>query len=277
MVQLEKMLAPYIEQAPEFGQNVVIALVIFFVGRFIALGVKKVSIQVMRKSKVDETLVGFGSSLGYFGLLALVVVASVNRLGVETTSFVAILGAAGLAIGLALQGSLSNFAAGALMIIFKPIKVGDFVEGAGVSGEVLEISIFTTVLKTLDGKKVIVPNSKIASDNITNYSALGTRRLDLAVGISYSSDIALAKTSLLEILLADPRVLRTPEPVVGVASLGESSVNMVVRPWVNSSDYGAVMMDMNQKIKEKLDEIGVNIPFPQREIRIVNADVLKQS
>jgi len=269
MDQLEKMIAPYIEQAPVYAQNLVFAIVIFLVGRLIALQVKKISISVMRKSKVDETLVGFGSSLGYFGLLALVVVAAINRLGVETTSFVAILGAAGLAVGLALQGSLSNFAAGALMIMFKPIKVGDFVEGAGVSGEVMEISIFTTVLKTPDGKKVIVPNSKISSDNIINYSALGTRRLELNIGISYSCSIDNARSVIMNILKSEPRVLTEPEPIVGVVSLGENSVNMVVRPWVNSADFGPVTLQLNQQIKESLEQNGITIPFPQREVRVI--------
>lgn len=277
MIQFDKMIAPYIEKAPEFGQNLVIALLIFVVGRFIALGVKNIAIKVMRKSNVDETLVGFGSSLGYFGLLALVIVAAINRLGVETTSFVAILGAAGLAIGLALQGSLSNFAAGALMIIFKPIKVGDFIDGAGVSGEVLEISIFTTILKTVDGKKVIVPNAKIASENITNYSALGTRRIELTVGISYNSNIAVARDEIVALLQADPRVLQTPEPIVGVSSLGENSVNIVVRPWVQSNDFGPVTLDMNQRIVERFKEIGISIPYPQREIRIIGGELPKLS
>jgi len=243
----EKIVAPYVAKAPMYLENLVVALVILFVGRLIAIGLKNLAIKVMRRSHVDETLIGFGSSLGYFGFLALVIVAAINKLGVETTSFVAILGAAGLAIGLALQGSLSNFAAGALMIMFKPIKVGNFIEGAGVAGEVLEISIFTTVLKTADGKKVIIPNSKISGDNIINYSALGTRRVELNIGIPYDSDIKVAKDLILAVLKADSRV----------------------RPWVQSTDFGPVTLDMNERIKIELEKNGISIPFPQREVRVV--------
>jgi small conductance mechanosensitive channel len=275
MEQLKTALQPLLEKAPEFGMNLLYAILILVFGRILVGFVRNIAVKVMRKSKVDETLIGFSSSLGYIGLMTMVIIAAISKLGVQTTSFVAVLGAAGLAVGLALQGSLSNFAAGVLMIIFKPIKVGDFIEGAGVTGKVLEISIFTTVLATPDNKKVIVPNAKLAGDNIKNYAANGTRRVDLSVGISYNDDMQKARDLLLDMLTNDERVLQDPAPFVGVSELGDSSVNLTVRPWVKADAYWDVFFDMNQRMKEVLDENDISIPFPQQDVHIITNEPAK--
>jgi small conductance mechanosensitive channel len=205
----------------------------------------------------------------FIALLAFVVIAALGQLGIQTTSFIAILGAAGLAIGLALQGSLANFAAGFLMIIFRPFKVGDFIEGAGVAGVVEEIQIFTTTLKTGDNKIIIVPNAKLSGDNITNYSAMETRRVDMTVGVAYDADLSHVKKVLNEIISQDGRILAEPASQVAVAELADSSVNFVVRVWTKSADYWAVKFDMTETIKNRFDAEGIGIPFPQREIHIV--------
>ncbi len=267
--QLQVFMAPYIASAPQYLQQFLMALLIFFVGKFAVKLVIGFLNKLMTRSKVDETLIKFSLSLSHIALMTIVIIAAISKLGVQTTSFVAILGAAGLAVGLALQGSLSNFASGVLLIVFKPIKVGDFIEGGGVTGEVLEISIFTTILKTPDNKKVIVPNAKLGNDNIINYSAQGTRRVDLSVGISYSDDMQKARNLLTDLLNSDERVLQDPEPFVGVAELGDSSVNLTVRPWVNVADYWDVFFDMNQKIKEVLDSNDFSIPFPQQDVHVI--------
>ena len=191
-----------------------------------------------------------------------------NQLGIQTTSFVALLGAAGLAIGLALQGSLSNFAAGFLMILFRPFKVGDYIEAAGTAGTVEEIQIFTTALRTPDNKLVIVPNAKLTADNIVNWSAKGTRRVDMVFGIGYGDDIDRARSVIREIIEADPRVLKDPAPLVALWQLGESSVDFVARPWVKSADYWSVWFDTTEKVKKAFDAEGISIPFPQRDVHV---------
>jgi len=270
MAQLQVFLAPYIEGAPQYLQQIIMAILIFVVGKIAVKLILRFLHKLMTHSKTDETLVKFSLSLSNIALMTVVIIAAINKLGVQTTSFIAILGAAGLAIGLALQGSLSNFASGVLLIIFKPIKVGDFIEGAGVIGEVLEISIFTTTVKTPDNKKAIVPNAKLGNDNIINYSSLGTRRVDLSVGISYSDDMQKARNLLTDLLNSDDRVLKDPAPFVGVEELGDSSVNLTVRPWVNVADYWDVFFDMNQKIKEVLDSNHFSIPFPQQDVHVIH-------
>jgi small conductance mechanosensitive channel len=208
------------------------------------------------------------ASLVRFGILAFTFIAVLSKLGVQTTSFVAVLGAAGLAVGLALQGSLGNFASGVLLLLFRPIKKGDFVEAGGTSGSVNEISVFTTILMTPDNKKVIVPNSQVTGGIIINYSATGTRRVDLVAGIGYSDDIAKAKEVLKRIVAAHPAILPEPAPVIEVAELGDSSVNLVVRPWVNSGDYWRVYWDLTESIKLEFDKEGISIPFPQRDVHL---------
>jgi small conductance mechanosensitive channel len=210
------------------------------------------------------------SNIAYIALLAFVVVAALGQLGIQTTSFIAILGAAGLAIGLALQGSLANFAAGFLMIIFRPFKVGDFIEGAGVAGVVEEIQVFTTTLKTGDNKIIIVPNAKLSGDNIINYSAQETRRVDMTVGVSYSADLSKVREVLLDIISKEARILPEPAPLVAVAELADSSVNFVVRVWTKTGDYWGVKFDMTETIKNRFDAEGIGIPFPQRDIHIVS-------
>jgi small conductance mechanosensitive channel len=225
---------------------------------------------MMQKADVDPIIIGFVGSITYIGLLAFVIIAALGQLGIQTTSFIAILGAAGLAIGLALQGSLANFAAGFLMIIFRPFKVGDFIEGAGVAGVVEAIQIFTTTLKTGDNKIIIIPNAKLSGDNIINYSAQETRRVDMTVGVAYDADLAKVKAVLNDILSKDERILSDPAPLVAVAELADSSVNFVVRVWVKTADYWGVKFDATETIKNRFDAEGIGIPFPQHDIHIVS-------
>jgi small conductance mechanosensitive channel len=251
-----------------YGIKVLAAIVIFIVGRWIAKGFRKFVKNLMSRRNVDPTITGFVGNLTYVLLLTFFVVAALGQLGIQTTSFIAILGAAGLAIGLALQGSLANFAAGFLMIIFRPFKVGDYIEGAGTAGTVESIQIFTTLLKTPDNKTVIIPNAKLTADNIVNFTTKGTRRMDMVVGIGYDSDIDKAREILEELVTSDDRVLKDPSHKIAVVELADSSVNFVVRPWVNASDYWDVWFDLTEKVKKRFDEAGISIPFPQRDIHV---------
>lgn len=252
----------------EYGMKIVGALLIFIIGMWVAKLIKKGMVKLMQKRGVDPMLVSFVSSLLYVALQIFVIIAALAKLNINTTSFVAVLGAAGLAVGLALQGSLANFASGVLMIIFKPIGIGDFIEAGGTMGTVDEISIFTTVVNTPDNKKVIVPNSGIMSGNITNYSAHENRRVDLVAGIGYGDDIDKAKTVLEGILAADERILKDPAPTVAVVELADSSVNLVVRPWVKGADYWGVYFDVTEAIKKRFDAEGISIPFPQQDVHL---------
>jgi small conductance mechanosensitive channel len=267
-MDLEVILQRIWELITIYGIKVLAAIVIFIVGRWIAKGFRKLVRNVMGRRNVDQTITGFVGNLTYVLLLTFFVVAALGQLGIQTTSFIAILGAAGLAIGLALQGSLANFAAGFLMIIFRPFKVGDLIEGAGATGTVEEIQIFTTMLKTPDNKMVIVPNSKMTADNIVNYTAKGTRRVDMVVGIGYESDIDKAREIMEELAAKDDRVLKDPAPTVAVVELADNSVNFVFRPWVNASDYWSVWFDLTEKVKKRFDEAGISIPYPQRDIHV---------
>ena len=263
IVKLQEWIALY-------GLKLVAAIVILILGRFIAGILRRLINSLMTKHNIDKTLVSFVSSLSYVAMITFVVIAALGQLGIQTASFVAILGAAGLAVGLALQGSLSNFAAGVLMIIFKPFKVGDYVEAGGAAGTIEEVGIFTTVIKTPDNKKVIVPNSKVTGDNITNYSANDTRRVDVIAGVSYSDDIELVRRVLSEIQAEDERILKDPAPMIALAELGDSSVNFTVRSWVKTADYWSVFFDMQEKVKKRFDAEGISIPFPQRDVHIFN-------
>ncbi|MEA3243953.1 MAG: mechanosensitive ion channel [Pseudomonadota bacterium] len=253
-----------------WGLKVIAALAIFIIGRWIAMMVRRGVRSMMEKSGADPIIIGFVASIAYIGLLAFVVIAALGQLGIQTTSFIAILGAAGLAVGLALQGSLANFAAGFLMIIFRPFKVGDFIEGAGVAGVVEAIQIFTTTLKTGDNKTIIIPNAKLAGDNITNYSAKETRRVDMTVGVAYDADLSKVKNVLIDIIGKESRIHSDPAPQVAVAELADSSVNFVVRVWTNTADYWGVKFDITETIKNRFDEEGIGIPFPQHDIHIVS-------
>jgi small conductance mechanosensitive channel len=201
-------------------------------------------------------------------LLTFVVLAAINQIGVQTTSFIAIIGAAGLAIGLALQGSLANLAAGVLIILFRPYKVGDYIEGGGVAGTVEEVQIFTTILKTPDNKTIIVPNGQIMGGTITNFSAMAERRIDLVVGVGYDADLDKTRQVLTDLLSADQRILEEPATLIGVVELADSSVNLVVRPWVKTADYWSVYFDLNERIKKRFDVEGITIPFPQRDVHV---------
>jgi len=222
----------------------------------------------MNKRQVDPTIVSFVANMTYIALLVFVVLAALGQLGIQTTSFIAVIGAAGLAIGLALQGSLANFAAGFLMIIFRPFKVGDYIEGAGVGGTVEVIQIFTTQLKTPDNKTVIIPNAALTAGNITNYSAKGTRRVDLVFGIGYGDDIDHAKKVIMDVLAKEERILKDPATTIGVVELADSSVNFAVRPWVKADDYWNVYFDTTENIKKGFDAQGISIPFPQRDVHM---------
>ena len=254
-----------------FGLRIVTAILIFVIGRWVARVIRSTSGKMMSRSNVDATLVPFLENLIYVSLLTFVILAALAHLGIQTTSFIAVIGAAGLAVGLALQGSLANFASGILMLIFRPFRVGDFIEGAGVSGVVEEISIFTTQLRTVDNKTIIIPNAKITGDNITNYTRKEKRRVDLVVGVSYRDDIGNVKRVISDVLDGDARVLKDPAPTVAVLGLGESSVNFAVRPWVNTADYWDVYFDTTENLKKRFDAEGIQIPFPQRDVHIHQA------
>ncbi len=262
----------YIDQAPaliiKYGSMVVIALLIFVIGKMLARAISNGVVRAMTKRDVDVTITRFVGSLIYGLLFAFVVVAALSQLGIETTSFIALLGAAGLAVGLALQGSLSNFAAGVLLVLFRPLRAGDFVEAGGVTGVVEEVSIFTTILKTGDNKTIIIPNSAVMSGTITNYSLEANRRVDLVVGISYDADIGAARTIIQGLMEADKRILKDPAAGISVADLADSSVNLAIRPWVKSADYWPVRGDLLEAIKHHFDEAGIGIPYPQMDVHL---------
>jgi small conductance mechanosensitive channel len=251
-----------------YGVKFIVAIAIFYIGKWIIGRLVKLVKKGMLRSNVDETLVGFmGNILTGIGL-AFVVIAALAQLGINTTSLAAVIAAAGLAIGLALQGSLSNFAAGFLIILFKFFKVGDYIEAGGTAGTVEEINIFTTKLKTPDNCEVIVPNGSITSDNIKNYSAHDTRRLDLVIGVAYDADLPKTKELLTGILTRESRVLKDPAPTVEVLELADNSVNFAVRPWVATSDFWPTRFDLMREIKMELDKAGIGIPFPQRDVHL---------
>ena len=255
----------------DLGLNVLTAIVIFYAGRWVINIVMRGLRTVLQKQQIDKTLETFVCNLVRIVLLVFVIVAAISALGIQTTSFIAVLGAAGLAVGLALQGSLSNFASGVLIVLFRPYKVGDFVEAAGISGSVEEVQILTTVLKTGDNKRVIVPNSQIMDGIITNYSANDTRRVDMVIGVSYSDDLDKVRQTLKELVAAEDRILDEPACTIAVSELGDSSVNFVVRPWVATADYWGVMFDMTEAVKKRFDEEGISFPFPQRDVHVYNA------
>ncbi|WP_321275874.1 mechanosensitive ion channel family protein [Thiomicrorhabdus indica] len=252
-----------------WGINISLAIVIFIVGRMVVrLVVGLVKKLMNRSGKMDEMLVNFVTSILNAVLLLFVIVASLDQLGVDTTSLVALIGAAGLAIGLALQGSMQNFAAGVMLLVFKPFKSGDFVEAGGVMGVVESINIFSSTFRTGDNKEIIVPNGSIYSDSITNYSARETRRVDMVFGIGYDDDIKKAKEILQRLVAEDDRILPEPEPVIALGELGASSIDFIVRPWVKSADYWKVKWEMNEKVKAAFDAEGISIPYPQMDVHV---------
>jgi small conductance mechanosensitive channel len=252
-----------------YGLNVLGAIVILILGWIAARLGQRMIRNLLGKSKVDHAVVSFVSSCAYFLILTFAVLAALAKFGIQTTSFVAIIGAAGFAIGFALQGSLANFAAGVLILLLRPFKVGDYIMGAGEAGTVKEITLFTTILATPDNVKVMVPNGKLSGDVIKNVSAYDTRRVDLQIGVSYGSEIKKAYAVIHETLSQDARILRDPPSEVAVSELTDSSVNFVIRPWVKKDDYWAVKFDLTQRIKEAFDKNGIEIPFPQRAVHMI--------
>ncbi|HDP24573.1 MAG TPA: mechanosensitive ion channel [Deltaproteobacteria bacterium] len=254
-----------------YGLKVVAALLIFIIGRWVAKILQRITGKLLAKRNVDPMITSFVENLVYIALLVFIVIAALAQLGIQTTSFIAIIGAAGLAIGLALQGSLSNFAAGFLILIFRPFKAGDYVEAAGVAGSIEKIQVFTTQLATVDNRTVIIPNSKIMGDTITNYSAKEKRRVDMVFGVSYSDDIDKVRSLIKAVIESDSRILKDPEPMIVVGSLGDSSVNFTVRVWVKTSDYWGVFFDTTEAVKKRFDAEGVSIPFPQTDVHVYQA------
>ncbi len=266
---MEDVMNKLIEWGSTFGIKLIAAIAILVIGRMIAKGIRKLIVKVMHKREVDKTISSFISSLTFSVLLVFVILAALSQLGIQTTSFMAVIGAAGLAIGLALQGSLSNFASGFLIILFKPFKVGDYVEAGGVSGTISKISVFTTEINSVDNKKIIVPNSQIMNGTITNYTAEKTRRVDLVLGVSYESDLKKVKDILMGIIQKHKLILKDPEPFVRLAEMAESSLNFKVRVWTKTEDYWTVYFDLTEQAKEEFDKNGLNIPFPQMDVHLI--------
>jgi small conductance mechanosensitive channel len=256
--------------ATGWGLQVVGAIALLIIGRFAARLLRRASVRGLEGAGIDSTLIPFFGSIVYYLTIAVVVISVLGLFGIETTSLIAVLGAACLAIGLALQGTLSNFSSGVMLLVFRPFRNGEFVEVAGVKGSVKEVGIFTTLLTTPDNIQITVPNSAIYGSTIVNYSAEDTRRNDLVFGVGYGDDLKTAEDALRRVLNADPRVLKEPEALVAVSELGDSSVNFVVRPWCKSEDYWPLRYDLIRRIKEELESSGCSIPFPQQDVHIIN-------
>lgn len=252
----------------EYGLNIVSSVATLFLGMLVARIISNTFHRVLTKRKLDTTIVDFVSHMVKYVIVAFVVIAALSRIGVQTTSFIALIGAAGLAVGLALQGSLSNFASGVLIIVLRPFKAGEYIEAAGTAGSVESVQIFATTLITIDNKFVVVPNSSILGGNIINYSRKATRRIDLVIGVSYNANLQQTKAVLEAVVNANARVLKNPGAQVAVAELGDSSVNFVVRPWVKSPDYWDVRFELMEAIKDALDKEGIEIPFPQMDVHM---------
>jgi len=268
---MENVLEKLTEWGALYGVKIIGAIVIFVVGRLLTAFFANLVQRVMEKGGADHTLTGFVRNLTRIALLVFTVIATLGALGVETTSLIAVIGAAALAVGFALQSSLSNIASGIMLIVFQPFKVGNYIKAAGTSGVVEEIRIFSTILRTFDNRKIIVPNSRITAENITNYSAKETRRIDLEFSVGYQDDLKRARATLERILKADKRILTDPAPEIGILELGESAVTFFVRPWVKASDGWPVKCDLLEKVKLTFDEEGISIPFPQRDVHLYQA------
>lgn len=268
---MEERLSELIDLGMRYGLQVIGALAILILGWFAAKIARRIVRRVLTKAEVDVSITKFAGKLAYALVLVFAVIAALAKFGVETASFVGILAATSFAIGLALQGSLSNFAAGIMILLFRPFKIDDYVDAAGVAGSVKEIQLFNTVLATPDNVKIIVPNAKMYGDTIKNFSAFDTRRVDLLIGIGYASSIGRATEVMQGLISADARILKEPEHMIAVSELADSSVNLVVRVWVNKADYWSVKFDLTHKIKEAFDQNGVEIPFPQRVVHMATA------
>jgi small conductance mechanosensitive channel len=265
---MEDNYAFLIDFAKVYGIKIVGALAILIIGRIAAGIMKRLVTKMLNRTKTDPAIISFVSGLTYFGIIIFTVVAALSKFGIETASFIAIVGAAGFAIGFALQGSLSNFASGVMLLVFRPIKIGDFVEVAGVAGSVREIRLFNTIIATPDNVMIYIPNSKINGDIIKNYVGYDTRRVDLVVGIGYGSSIDKAYEIMKSLVDADERILKDPACQIAVAELADSSVNFVLRPWVKGSDYWDVRFDLTEKVKREFDKNGIEIPFPQTDVHL---------
>ncbi len=259
------MILPFLT---EWGLKVVGAVAVLVIGRIAAGTIRSAVRKAMTKANIDVTLIPFVASLVYYLVMAVVLIAVLSLFGIQTTSLIAVLGAAGLAVGLALQGTLSNFAAGVMLLLFRPFKVGDVVEVGGITGSVDAVKIFSTVMKTADNIMITVPNAQVWGGTIKNYNGFDTRRIDLVMGISYDDDIQIAMDTISRIVNADGRVLADPAPQIAVSNLGDSSVDLVVRPWVNAADYWNVRFDLTRQLKEGLEAAGCSIPYPQRDVHM---------
>lgn len=270
-MSVENLVALWIDAQPvllSFAVRAGVAIAILFAGRLLAGFAKRLLKRTLTRAQVEPTLIVFAGNILFYGLMAFVVLAALNQIGIETTSLVAVLGAAGLAIGLALQGSLANFAAGILIVIFHPFRVGDVIEASGHVGVVADIQLFTTAIATADNRKVIVPNAQLTENTLVNVSTLGQRRIDLVASVDYSADIDRVKEILHDVVSSDERILSDPEPMIGLLEMGESSLDFAVRPWVLSADYLAVRFAVQETLKKRLDDEGISIPFPQRDIHL---------
>lgn len=267
-MEITKYIDLAIQYGIEYGLRIAGAIAIFIIGKWVAHKLSGIVAKLLTRAEVDKTLSDFVVSLVDILLLVVVILAAVKNLGVDTTSLIAILGAAGLAVGLALQGTLGNIGSGVILILFRPFRVGDFITAGGESGTVRAITLFNTEMLTPDNKVILVPNSAIASSSITNYSAMRTRRVDFVFGIGYDDDLKLAKQTLREIIDADERILKEPASFIGVGELGERAVNFTVRVWVNAADYWGVHFDTIEKVKLAFDEKGITIPYPQMDVHL---------
>jgi len=257
-----------IQYGAEYGLKIVGAIIIFYVGKVVSNWLRTLTESVLKRQNVETTLVDFASSTIYYGLMAVVLLAAISNLGIQTTSFMAILGAAGLAVGLALSGTLSNIGSAVVILVFRPFKVGDYISAGGAEGVVDKVSLFTTTISPVDNRMIIVPNSAITAGNITNFSSKPIRRVDHTVGIAYNEDIKKAKEVMYAVIAKNGRTLNDPEPLVAVKELGDSSVNFTVRAWVASADYWPAYFEIIEEVKYALDEAGITIPFPQMDIHM---------
>jgi small conductance mechanosensitive channel len=267
-MNIEKVTETIINLISVYALKFIAAILIFIIGKWLARKLSDLILKLLEKNKVDVTLIGFIENITYYTLLIVVLIAAAGQLGINTTSFLTIVGAAGLAVGLALKDSLSNFASGVMLILFRPFRVGDVVSAGGVTGTVESITIFNTIFKTPDNQKVIAPNSGITGGIITNVTANPTRRVDMVAGIGYGDDITRAKEILTALVKADPRILTDPAPKIAVSELADSSVNFIVRPWVKTGDYWDVYFDLTEKIKITFDREGISIPYPQQDVHL---------
>lgn len=258
----------FVEYVIPWGTNLLFALIIFFIGSLIAKWLVKLIGKALGRSRLDDILIKFIKNILRWVFMLVVLIAALDQVGVDTTSFIALLGAAGLAVGLALKDSLQNFASGVMLILFRPFKTGDFVEAGGTSGVVEEIRIFSTQMRTPDNREVIVPNGDIFGGTIINNNARETRRIDLVIGVGYDDDLREVKQVLEGIVSSDDRILKDPAPIIAVGELGGSSVDFLVRPWVNTSDYFAAKCDLLERIKNALDDAGISIPYPQMDVHL---------